>query len=534
MARKLATIAADPYLQSNVLNHEGFPAFTRGAREQVLQALQTGNLEPTFYVDRREVSRAALASFEAMAQSDPGYLARAIVYARTEGFIRSAPILALAVLSKANPGLFRLIFPQVVRTPNDLLDFLAAVRGKVVGRGLGRAVKGAIGEWLASISEYHVVKYGSVGRGWSLRDALRLARPKPASERQSRLYRYLLGSSTEEDRLSFYRDFAQLAWFELLKSRAKDEPESLSEAEAIRFVTEGRLPYEAVVGVVQPTKGLWVELMRQMPYQALLKHLNALERASVFADEESVAYVAQRLTDATALRRARILPFQLLAAVKAFQGNLQVKFVLDAALNLSFAGMPALPGKVAIGVDVSGSMQNPVSARSTVRCSEVASLFAAALWKSAPDSEVLPFDLRVHEFLAREQCREEALYSVAARIANLGGGGTCLALPVEWLHANRVKADLLIEITDSEDWAGRGFLAAWREYKRVVPAARAVLVQLTPNRALAAPPAEPGVHYVHGWSDAVVRFVAQVAAGSSQVAAVEAVRLGSAPEPMTE
>ena len=60
--------------------------------------------------------------------------------------------------------------------------------------------------------------------------------------------------------------------------------------------------------------------------------------------------------------------------------------------------MPELPGPVVIGLDVSGSMQSPVTghrgrgATSKMRCVDVAALFAAAILRRNPDSVVIPFD----------------------------------------------------------------------------------------------------------------------------------------------
>ncbi len=95
--------------------------------------------------------------------------------------------------------------------------------------------------------------------------------------------------------------------------------------------------------------------------------------------------------------------------------------------------MPELPGPVVIGLDVSGSMQSPVTghrgrgATSKVRCVDVAALFAAAILRRNPDSVVIPFDDKAYHVRLDPQ---DTILSLAERLAQYGGGGTNCSLPL--------------------------------------------------------------------------------------------------------
>src|SRR5688572_26937107 len=169
----------NPYVKADGRNHEGFPTFKRSDEEAYLQVLLTNTLSGTFYATTSDLLKDSLALHAKMAAEQPEFMARAIVYARNEGFMRLQPIVGLAYLAKARRDLFRQIFHRVIRTPGDLTDFVEIVRGEVVPGGMGRAIKTAINGWLNEMSEYHVIKYGTGGQGYSLRDVLRISHPKP-------------------------------------------------------------------------------------------------------------------------------------------------------------------------------------------------------------------------------------------------------------------------------------------------------------------------------------------------------------------
>jgi 60 kDa SS-A/Ro ribonucleoprotein len=279
-------------------------------------------------------------------------------------------------------------------------------------------------------------------------------------------------------------------------------------------VRDGGLPYEAVTAAVQsPACQVWVELLKLAPTFNLLRSLSTFGRHGVFQDSANVELAVRKLTAPEALRRARIFPFQAYAAWKAYSqaegADPRLIAALSDALEASTDGMPLFRGRVALAPDVSGSMQGcTTSERSHTSAAEVAGVLTAGLLRKCPDVRVLPFEEQVIDLALNPR---DSVLTNAQAIASVGGGGTSLCAPVERLLAERDAVNLFVGITDEEEWVGRGFLTAWREYRKTVaPNAQAVLVTVVPGPHAAVPESEPGVHFVHGWSDAVLRFVADV------------------------
>lgn len=531
MAKKAASIfgTRNTIPTPDGLNHAGGPSYNRGLEEQTLQVLTTNVFENTFYASQKDLVKQAVDLFKRMALQDSVLFAKMIVYARNEGFIRIAPITALVVLSTADMDSFQAAFPLVIRTPGDLQDFMQILRSRALRKGFGRGVKRAVGGWLNGLSEYHAIKYGSQGSGFSLRDILRLARPKPASDRVGAIFNYLINGLTEENAEVIALNLNQIRCMEILK-----ESTELEEQKAL--IAEGKLPYEVVVGCIKPSVELWTELMKQMPYFALLRHLNTLNKAGVFKDKTNVTYVVSRLTDVKQIKGSKVLPFRFYAAHQQMDSAMPraINEALEKALELSFGNTPELGGRTAIGCDTSGSMSSArISERSTTRAIDIAAIFTAALLKTTQDAIVLPFDTRLHmdKFSAND-----TLMTTARVLASKGGGGTNVGLPLEYLLQNRIVVDTFVGITDSESWYGRGFLPAWREYKqKVAPNAKAFLLEVAPYGHSVAPATEKDVWYFYGWSDSIPAFIALTAnGGSTQLEKVRATVLAAPSTPTQE
>ncbi|NDJ84516.1 MAG: TROVE domain-containing protein [Chloroflexi bacterium] len=511
----------NPYIESDTVNAAGFPAFERPIEERYLQVLLTNSLTGTFYARSTQLVSQSLALHAEMAATAPGFMARALVYARTEGLMRLQPILGLAYLAKADHQLFSAVFDRVIRTPGDLADFVEIVRDSAVPGRMGRAVKRAINAWLNNLSEYHAIKYSRGGQGYSLADILRLTHPVPVNERQDAIFMWLV----DRERWAAHDEAPltpQIAAFEALKRL----PTPVAATDARSLIEVGRLPYEVVTGVVKPDCELWGYLLRQMPYLALLRHLNTLQRAGVFNDASQGEYVVGRLSDAEAIRKAMVLPFQLYAAYVAFEpespDEKQIQMALVDALEMAFVNMPALGKRVCIAPDVSGSMSGRLSHQGATRYIDVAAIFAAALVKSNPNALALPFDTGI---LPLSVSSRDSMVTIANQVAGKLGGGTAISAPISHLLDNRIQVDTFIGITDNVEWAtdqsGRtGFLAVWNAYRQeIAPAATAFLLTIAPYPQAVAPPSRSDVHFIYGWSDAVLKYMALTQNGIEDQAA---------------
>ena len=122
----------------------------------------------------------------------------------------------------------------------------------------------------------------------------------------------------------------------------------------------------------------------------------------------------------------------------------------------------------------------------------------------------------------------------AAKLAAVGGGGTCVSAPLALLNQQRAAVDLVVIVSDNESWvdARRGgatqTMREWSAIKARCPQARLVCIDLQPNTTTQA--IERGdVMNVGGFSDAVFGVLADFADGSMGpdrwVGAIDAIAL---------
>lgn len=481
-------------------NKDGYPAYIRSAEEQYVQTLVTNTFGNTFYADQQTLLMEAESLHREMAQSNPQFMAKALVYARNESFMRLQPLYGLAILSAYRPDLFAKIFLQIVRIPSDLSDFLTILKGMGRGEG-GRAVKRQVNRFLSGVSEYWAIKYNGRGRGYSLGDAIATAHPKPADLKQQALFRYLRG---QEANLSL---IPQVEALEQLKRAA-------TEAEQLHWIETGRLPHEVVTGSVKPTKAVWEALIGQMPTFALLRHLNALERAGVLDNRHNLETVVARLSDPHALQKAKILPFRFAKAFRQVQ-HPALRDALRDAVEHTFANLPDLEGRTAIFLDISGSMDGEYL--------QIGSVFALALYKKTQGNSLFwLFDTEAED---AKPSRRDSILTQADRIR--ARGGTDTGAPVRKLLAERRKVDQIVIITDEQQNGGSPFYEALTRYRaKVNPNVKAFIIDIAPYRSAMVPPQDRNTFYVYGWSDTVLSYIAQTSKGyGSMVEQIEAIDL---------
>ncbi|MFX3635891.1 MAG: TROVE domain-containing protein [Candidatus Pristimantibacillus sp.] len=482
-------------------NKDNFPAYTRSIEEQYVQMLVTNTLGNTFYANQNELLSEAEEQHHAMALSNPNFMAKAIVYARNEGYMRLQPLFGLVILSAYRPDLFAMIFLKVVRIPSDLSDFLTIMQGMGRGEG-GRAVKRQVNRFLSGISEYWALKYNGRGRGYSLGDAIATAHPKPADFKQQALFRYLRGQEANLTMLP------QVEAFEQLKKAA-------TEMEQIHWIETGKLPHEIVTGAIRPTKVVWETLLQQMPTFALLRHLNTLERAGVFENRYNLEIAIGRLTDQTALQKAKILPFRFAKAFQQIQHS-ALRDALRDSVEITFGNLPDIADKSAIFLDISGSMNGEYL--------QIGSVFALALYKKTGGNSLFwLFDTEVED--ARPS-RRDSILTQAERIHTRGGTDT--AAPILKLLAERRIVDQIIMITDEHQNSGSPFYEALLKYRKTMnPNVKVFIIDLAPYRYAMAPPQDHNIFYIYGWSDTVLSYIAQATKGyNTMIQQIDAIELG--------
>lgn len=512
---------------ATAINEAGGAAYAFSAEHALAQLAVTGTLHNTFYANAEDQLDKVLAL---AAEVSPEMVAKTAIYCREKGFMKDVPALLVAYLAKHDTRLMKLVFPRVIDTGKMLRSFVQIVRSGRVGRkSLGTAPKRAAQGWFSARSPEAIFR-GSVGAQPSMGDVIKLVRPAPTKVDGSKdgareaLYGYLVGRTVDESALP-----ETVRAFEVFKKAHGDGAK----------VPE--VPFEMLTAL-ELTREHWAAIAKTMSWTQTRMNLNTLLRKGVFEDEAMVALVAERLRDEALVRKAKVFPYQLLAAFKAANDAMPraITNALQDALEIATENVPDVPGKIFVCPDVSGSMQssatgNRGSATSSVRCVDVAGLVAASLMRKNAEAEILPFSDDVVP-LSRALNPRDSVMTNAQYLASLPSGGTACVAPLRHLNRAAKNGDLVVFVSDNQSWAdfrlggtttrGTPMAEEWERFRARNPRAKLVLIDIQPythtqvaNRA--------DVLNVGGFSDAVFEVVSLFAKGETTgfVDAIRAVTL---------
>ncbi|MBD3194551.1 MAG: TROVE domain-containing protein [Candidatus Lokiarchaeota archaeon] len=508
------------YKSATHLNKEGAPSFSQPIELQTLQNLMCNIVEPSFYTDTARLLDQSFKVYKKMSEKNPELFAKMLIYARNQGYMRLQPALGLVYLSVADIDLFKNIFDRVIRTPKDLLSFidLCNFGPPVPRKGMGRGIKQTINKWITeNINEYWTIKYTK-----ELRIASKMAHtPKIKDKNKQNMLDYIHDFKKNNGVGEIIDGNNQIKAYEALKR-------AISSKEIISLIKTGKLPHKKVTSIIVPETDGWEALMYQMPYFALLRHLDTLNRNSVFDNPENIDYVCRKLTNKEAIKKSKIFPFRIFTAYK-FASNLpdMIKLALEGALEMSLSNIPKLDGKVIIGTDVSGSMTYHPSRKNLAkyRYIDIAGVFTAALLKVCDNPKVIPFDTNIYNFIPSEFQRS---MDIVNWFSNISGGGTNLSLPLKNMINHNYKADIFIGITDNEDWVGEGIEYALQKYRNTINSKlEAFLIRIDPyikDVAIQTKPKNKN-HFISGWSDKIPSLISMILQGESQLDTVKNIKL---------
>jgi 60 kDa SS-A/Ro ribonucleoprotein len=517
--------------KADTTNNAGQAAFSLTPKEKLVQALTCGVLENSFYVSADKLFDQYTAMFDEWVKNDPKFLAQAIVHARNEGLKRSVPVMALAHLSEQETGgqektLFKSAFRKVVNTPNDLVEFVEYIR-QSRDRGLGHAVDKMIAEYFGNLSEYHAIKYGSSGKGFSLRDVLRLVRPNPAKlpEKQQMILRWLV----DKDRLSKedYKKIPQILAYELFK-----------ESGDLKYALEGRLPYE-VITAINSSSEAWEAIYHNAPIMNLIRNLRNFGQKGILDKAEIRNAIVKKLKNEEVIQKSKQFPFRFYSALRELERDPSTrKFnalqdALNQAMELAVKNIPELPGETYLSMDCSGSMHCALSSRSSLQYIEIGAILGACLLKRSSSNIVTGFANDCYPL--RNYRASDSIATTAENIANITSGGTNLSSPIQYMIKNKIKVDQAILITDNESWlesswGSRRIAADYiKDYHNKVKSdTKFFLIRLDPYGTSQVPPAQRNTYNLFGWSDSVVKFISLIAnGGEKQIEDIESLELDS-------
>lgn len=369
------------------ITHEGAPAAIFSAEQRLRRSVLSCLLwEDAFCEDGESIAERI---YTLALEVEANRVAALAVEAREQMKLRHAPLILLCALIKAGGPLVAPTIERVVQRADELSELVATYwrDGK---KPLSKQMKLGLARAFTKFDAYALAKYDRAGPV-RLRDVLFLSHAKPKDEAQAELWKQLAAGSLA----------APDTW-EVALSGGASKAETFT-----RLLSE-----------------------RKLGYLALLRNLRNMDQAGVDEDLVKAAILARRGAD-------RVLPFRYIAAARAAP---RFEPWLDQALSETILEQPVFTGRTIVLVDVSGSMDGRLSAKSDLTRMDAAATLAA----------IIPGEVRVFTFSngVVEVPPRRGMAGVDAIIRSQSHGGTELGKAVTKI--NGIKHDRLIVITDEQ------------------------------------------------------------------------------------
>jgi 60 kDa SS-A/Ro ribonucleoprotein len=384
--------------KSNIKTHEGAPARIINPEQQLRRSVMACMLwEGEFYESGEDISERIV---NAVSQVKPEKVRDIAIEAREQMKSRHVPLLIARAMAKlpTHKHLVAETLERIIQRPDELTEFVA-IYWKEGKQPLSAQVKRGLGLAFQKFNEYSLAKYNRDG-AVKLRDVLFLSHAKPKDTEQADLWKRLVEKKLETPD----------TW-EVELSASKDK------------------------------KASWKRLLKEnkLGALALLRNLRNMEQASV---NESLVRAALLGADPS-----RVLPFRFIAAARYAP---KYEPELELCLFKCTESLPKLNGKTIVLVDVSCSMDAPMSSKSDMQRIDAACGLAMVLRQICENVEVLTFSQSLAKVPPR---RGFALRD--AIVQSQPHGSTNLGEAVTYINKN-ISYDRMVIITDEQSASAVG------------------------------------------------------------------------------
>ena len=495
-----------------VMNHEGAQAYAMTPELELYTAVVTASLSDLFYEKRDErVERIA----NLVGKVSPEFVARLAVYTRTEMHLRSIPLLLLVELAKVHNGddLVARAVEKTVQRADEIMELLMCYQWRNPSRDahkklnkLSRQLQKGLQQAFNHFDEYQFAKYDRDNISVKLRDALFVVHPKAKDEQQQFLF----------DMIASQQLSVPYTWETELSALGQQHFENGAERQ-------------------EAFRQKWEELVAsgKVGYMALMRNLRNMLEADV--SRAAMMVVNRRLSDPIQVAKSKQLPFRYLSAYREMEkvNSLHTQAVmsaLEAAVRHSAANIKGFDEntRVLLASDVSGSMWQSISPRSTVqyydiglmlsmllksRCHQVIAGIFGDTWKAVN----MPAD---NILMATSQLR---------RMEGEVGYSTNGYKVIDWLISHKIQMDKVMMFTDLQMWdstrSDKSLKASWMDYKKMAPQARLYLFDLAGYGQSPLRITDEGVYLIAGWSDRIFDVLAAIDDGKNALTLINRVQI---------
>ena len=396
---------------NNTTNLAGGKAYDLDKHAELVSILLTSFGDDKYYrTAKEEVNRLK----ELIDLCDKQFVAKSIIYARTQFGMRSITHIASSILAKYISGSFaRNFFNKVIYRVDDMGEILAY--HKLSNQKVSNSMKKGFADSISRFNEYQLAKYKGEDKEFKLVDIVNLVHPIPNEINSIALHKLINGELKSFD-----------TW----------------EAEL-----------SAVGSDVNKKKEVWYRLLdeNKLGYFALLRNIRNIVSLN---DEELLDLALNALIDEKAIKKSLVLPFRYATAYRELSNiNGKAMKYINRACDISCNNVPILSGKTLVALDVSGSMDG--------KPSEIASVFTAILLKSN-DCDLITFSDNANY---KNINTDDSVLSIADNFRYSCGGTN---FPSIFTIANK-KYDRVVLLSDMQSWKQEIYSpsAAFNKYKQL-------------------------------------------------------------------
>lgn len=515
---------------ADTANEAGGKAYSLNPEEALAHLACTGCFNGSYYSSDEDQLNAVV-SLAGLVKDDT-FLCKLAIYSRESAFMKDMPAALLCILSKRNPELFKRAFTRVAANSRVVRTFVQMIRSGLFGRKcISGCIRRVMREWF-NYTDPTVLINASIGNNPSIRDVLRLVRPKPIDNMRRALFGFLAETPQEKWAPATEKD---LPWDAKILIDFR-QPRSDEWQSGILESLPGKLRWDLFASHAKG-KEVWRAISKKMGHQALRMNLNTLLRHDLFDSPDAIDYYAGKLSNHEEVRKWKQFPYQYFTAFKNISDEMpqKIKFALQEATEVACENVPVFKLPVVIGLDVSGSMKCSVTGGRGVptktKCVDVAALFAAAITRKNPESIVIPFDTKAYK---ADFDPRDTITTIANNLSKYGGGGTDCSLPLKAMNMGFKpgKYSGIVIISDNESWFSNnrgGFLyggtvrdtetaSEWNKFKRHQKAlgnqAKLACINIQPYTTVQAPNDKDTIN-LSGFSDAMFNIIANFFNGDS-------------------
>jgi len=404
--------------------------------------------------------------------------------------------------------------PKVARISTHLFDFLTYVQAM---RGWGRTLKEGVANWYTSKDlnplAMQMTKYRQ-RNGWTHRDVLRLAHPKPTSESMNNLFKWAIKGPEALERGAEIPE--QVIGFEKAKTAGSGT--------LVKLIQDYRLTWEMIPTEMLNDANVFHALVMSMNLEAMIRNLPRITNLNLLLTREVRDRILSLLRNAEEIKAKRYHPLKALVARKTYASgrglkgsmtwvpNAEVARALEDTFYLGFDAVEPTGKRLLLGIDVSGSMTMGQVGGMPLAPYEAVAAMAMVTARCEPLAEILGFSYNLQDLGIKNT---DTLAQVLKKVQLARFGSTNPGALIQYA-AKKGNVEGLVVYTDNEVNQGSSVAAEMKKYRTKASVARATMtvVGMTVNNFTLADPKDPDMLDIVGFDTAAPAVMSEFIKGT--------------------